>query len=80
MINYLFLREARRRHARIASIAREHHDCVYSYRPTREICLKYIKTIRQRNLYSEKSELNSPRRTLIHLKCRAFKLNFPIFE
>lgn len=31
------------------------------------------------DIYIEKSELNSPRHTLIHLKCMAFKLNFPIF-
>jgi len=58
MINYLFLREARRQHAQIASISRGHtaRSCLILSPHTRDICREYIKTIR---FYIEKSELNS---------------------
>lgn len=58
MINYLFLRKARRRCARIASIVGEHRDRVILI-VTREIRPEYIKMIRQRFLYRERSELSS---------------------
>lgn len=57
MINYLFLRKACRRCARIASIVGEHRDRVILI--TREIRPEYIKMIRQRFLYRERSELSS---------------------
>lgn len=54
MINYLFLRKARRRYARIVSIAIE-----LFLSSAREIRSEYIETIRQRFLYRERSKLSS---------------------